>query len=224
MTTGISHHLTVEAKTYSVKKIEKELVITGKGDSPLWKNANELTDFIYPWEKEKPPFTLFRALHSKDWLYLLYNVKDEMVNIYVKDNDKRDVAYSDRVEIFFKQDDLLEKPYYGLELDPAGRVLDYRAKYHRQFNDPWFWPVGQLVVKTSRTKDGYIVEVAISKTSLEQLGLLKDNSLKAGIFRGECIKLTGDESSLKWISWVKPDSITPDFHIPSPFGVLLLEN
>ena len=211
-------------KTYSVKKLsDEEITVTGKGESPQWKSGTELTDFIYPWEKETPPLTAFKALHSKDWLYCFYKVVDESVLVLVKTNEKSEVIYSDRVEIFFRKDEKMQ-PYYGLELDPNGRVYDYEAEFHRKFNPTWTWPAGQLIVKASRTTDGYIVELAVSKESLKQLGLLKGNKIEAGIFRGECIELIeGADSKIKWISWVKPNSETPNFHIPSAFGLLVLE-
>jgi hypothetical protein len=221
--TGILHFQSPDIKTYQVKKITEELVVTGKGDSHLWKKGNTLTNFNYPWEKEKAPQTVFKALHSNDWLYCLFEVSDNNVNIYKDTNEKSEVVFSDRVEIFFKKDDDLN-PYYCLELDPLARVFDYEAKYHRQFNSEWSWPAGELVVKSSRKKEGYIVEIAISKRSLNQLGMLKDKNLQAGLFRGNCISLSGKEATIKWISWVKPKSPDPDFHIPSAFGVLTLED
>jgi len=223
MATEISHHPLGNTKTYRVNKIDdKELNVSGKGDSPLWKQAIELTDFKYPWETEEPPLTSFKALHNKEWLYCLYEVKDNNVNVYVKTNDKSEVVHSDRVEIFFRKDDRMS-PYYGLELDPLARILDYEAEYHRKFNDKWTWPAGQLIVKSNRTKDGYAVEIAIQKKSLLELGILKGNTIEAGLFRGNCeeIDLDGDKK-IKWISWVKPASEKPDFHIPSAFGVLSL--
>lgn len=214
-----------KVKTYSIKKIEgQEILINGKGDSEQWKNAIGISDFTYPWEKETPPLTSFKAMHSKDWLYLLYNVKDENVQVLVKSNAKIEVIYSDRVEIFFRKDETMS-PYYGLELDPHGRVYDYEATFHRQFNDQWTWPAGHLKVMAHLTKDGYAVEVAISKESLKQLGLMKGNKLEAGLFRGNCIEMIeGKDSKIKWISWVRPDSVTPNFHIPSAFGLLVLED
>lgn len=224
MSTGILHHSTESSKTYAVKKIQgEELVITGKGDSLMWKKATELTDFIYPWQTEKAPLTSFKALHSKDWLYCLYKVHDDNINIYVDKNVKSEVGASDRVEIFFKIDDRMS-PYYGLEMDPHGRVMDYKAEFYRKYDNNWSWPADELIIKTEVRKDGYTVEIAISKKSLTELGLLKNKTLLAGLYRGNCIALKGAEANLKWISWVKPDSETPDFHIPSSFGKLTLED
>jgi hypothetical protein len=87
----------------------------------------------------------------------------------------------------------------------------------------WTWPSGQYIIKTTAVKDGYIVEVAISIQSLTELGLLKNNCLLAGLFRAECTGIKDGKARLHWISWVKPNSPRPDFHIASAFGVLVLE-
>ncbi len=225
MTTVLLSNTTKEEiKTYSVNKLQgKEIVVTGKGNDPQWKIAIELTDFIYPWENETPPLTSFKALHNKEWLYLLYRVKDDHINVLVKTNEKSEVISSDRVEIFFRKDDQM-LPYYGLEMDPNGRVFDYLAEYHRKFTSTWSWPAGELIIKANKVADGYTVEVAISKKSLKQLELLNGNRIEAGVYRGECVEITEDNSKIKWISWVRPDSATPNFHIPSSFGVLMLED
>jgi len=216
--------ITEETKTYTVKKIESgELVVTGKGDSPSWKKGTALSDFEYPWEGKKSTTTSFKALHDSEWFYCLFDVHDPDVKVYVVNNNKLEVINSDRVEIFFKKDDRL-LPYFCLELDPNGRVLDYEAQYHRNFNPEWSWPSGQLTVKASRTKEGYKVEIAIRKESLRQLGLLQGNTLQAGLYRAECTSLEGDKATMSWISWIKPNSETPDFHISSSFGRLILED
>jgi hypothetical protein len=223
MVTFVFDHPKDDNKTYPVKRIQGELQVTGKGDSPFWKEAGELTDFIYPWENEEPPLTSFKALHNADWLYCLFRAEDDNINLFVDKNVKSEVGASDRVEIFFKIDDHLS-PYYGLEMDPLARVMDYKAEYYRKFDQGWSWPAGELVIKTDLGKDGYTVELAFSKKSLNALGLLKAKRLLAGLYRGNCIALKGKEATLKWISWVKPDSTTPDFHIPSSFGILILED
>jgi hypothetical protein len=210
-------------KTYSVKKITATIEPTGKGDHPLWKNAHELSDFHYPWEKETPLPTKFKALHNNSMLYCLFEVVDDNINILQDKNYKSEVASSSRVEIFFKIDDKL-LPYYCMEIDPLGRVLDYEGTYHRNFNSEWSWPEGHLTVKTERRKGGYSVEVAITKASLKKLGLLKNKTLQAGLYRADCFKTKSGAPDFKWISWVKPDSKTPDFHIPSSFGILRLED
>lgn len=215
--------LCLNAQTYTVKKVSAGTIeITGKGDAALWSTANLLTDFTYPWEKAPAPATAFSALWDEQWLYCLYRVKDSSVMIYKNNNDKKETGSSDRVEIFLKADDSMS-PYYCLELDASGRVLDYSATYYRQMNYSWQWPKGQLIVKTSKTEDGYIVETAIGIQSLKALGLLQNNRLQAGLFRAECKSIQNGKADLRWISWIKPQSAQPDFHIPSAFGTLILQ-
>ena len=213
----------LNGQTYSVKKIARgSITVNGKGNSVEWASANVLTNFTYPWENATAPATSFAALWDGEWLYCLYHVKDDSVITYINKNDKLEAGASDRVEIFLKADDNMS-PYYCLELDASGRVLDYAATYYRQMHYNWQWPKGQLIVKTSRTKDGYIVETAISIQSLKALGLLKDNRLQAGLFRAERKGTINGKADLRWISWIKPKSEQPDFHIPSAFGILILE-
>lgn len=208
--------------TYSIKKIDNHLSITGKGDDPLWQRARPLTDFRYPWENETAPPTTFKALHNDDWVYFLFIVTDDDVNIRKETNHKTEVAASSRAEIFFRIDQRLT-PYYCLEIDPLGRVLDYEANYYRNFDMSWSWPQDQLIIKTQQKNDGYIVEFAISKKSLQQLKLLKNNTLEAGLFRANCAFQANGEPDFKWISWLQPDAKTPDFHIASSFGILRLD-
>ena len=210
-------------KMYSVCKISNVVSITGSGSDPQWKKARQLTDFTYPWEKIKPPPTTFRALHNTDWVYFMFEVTDDHIVLSGDSDDKAAVGSSSRAEIFFRIDEKLA-PYYGLELDPRGRVLDYQATYYRKFNPAWSWPRTDLQLKTSVSKTGYIIEFAVSKASLRALSLLKNNRLEAGLFRADCLHEGATIDNFRWASWIKPDSKTPDFHLPSSFGVLQLED
>lgn len=222
MTAGILYPKE-NTKTYHVKRISKDITITGKGDAPQWAGASVLSDFSYPWEDgQQPSPTSFKALHNERWLYCLFEVQDNNINIYTDKHEKKEVISSDRAEIFFKIDDQLT-PYYCLELDPSGRILDYIGEHYRKFDFQWSWPAGGLIVKTHLTTQGYTIELAISKQSLTSLGLLKNNTLQAGLYRADCISLKGEEATFKWISWIRPQSETPDFHIASSFGTLKLE-
>ena len=213
----------LNAQTYFVKKVLPHSIgVNGKGDAGAWSKANILTDFTYPWDSIPAPATSFAAVWDGDWLYCVYHVKDDSVITHVGNNTKMDIGASDRVEIFFKANDSMST-YYCLELDATARIFDYNAAYYRKMNYAWQWPEKQLIVKSSSTQDGYIVEFAISIKSLKSFGLLNNGRLQAGLFRAECkgpVKKIADE---KWISWVKPRSPQPDFHIPSAFGVLVLE-
>ncbi len=210
-------------KTYRVKRIMNDFPIDGMGGYSGWEEAESLTDFSFPWENEVAPPLCFKALHSKDWLYGLFTVTDIKITVFVDKGDKREVMKSDRVELFMRRNEQLT-PYYCLELDTLGRVLDYKAEYYRRFDMNWSWPTHQLKVKAKQSQRGYSVEVAISKKSLIELGLLSNQQIEAGLFRGKCLEIREGEANLRWISWMTPDSKSPDFHIPSSFGVFVLEN
>ncbi len=164
----------------------------------------------------------FRALWDDDRFYFRFDVESILVRTYLAENHKMEVLDSDRVEIFFRRNDRLD-PYYCLEIDALGRVLDYRASFYRIFEYEWQWPGNnQLKVESAQIESGYIVEGSITLASLRDLALLDNNELQAGLFRGECLKVRDPQSGFSWISWVKPDSDQPDFHIPSSFGVINL--
>lgn len=211
-------------KTYKVNKIKNDcLNITGGEMHPVWEMANLNQDFNYPWEDNKVSSMIFRALYDEKNFYFRFDVEEENVLTFVDQNHKMEVVDSDRVEIFFRRDKELT-PYYCLEMDAHARVLDYVANYYRKFDFEWQWPEDKLQVKASKSSKGYVFEGAIDLSSLKELGLLNNDTLEAGLYRGHCMALPADEkeADLRWISWVKPDAEEPDFHIPSSFGKLIL--
>lgn len=209
-------------ETYLVKKINHDVIITGDGAAAAWSQAELLCDFTYPWESEPAPRTTFRGLHSAQWLYFLFDVEDSRVHVDFVEHSKLEVIDSSRVEIFLRRNENMS-PYYCLELDASGRVLDYVGHFHRQFDFQWSWPPESLKVSAIRRSHGYTVEGAISKSSLASLGVLTDNNrLQAGLFRAECTRTVTPRDHMRWISWRRPDAPTPDFHIPSAFGILQL--
>jgi hypothetical protein len=209
-------------KAYEVKKIQEGiLTITGKGTCPVWNIASSLSDFIFAGKKELPPQTQFKALWDKEKFYFRFVVTCKNVYVFVDKNTKMEVLPSDRVELFFRIDEHLN-PYFCIEIDSLGRVLDYRARYYRLFEYEWQWPgCNELEVKASYTHEGYIVEGALGLKSLKELGLIQNNCLHAGLFRGERLS-SAENNTFRWISWVAPYSDKPDFHIPSVFGILKL--
>ena len=133
--------------------------------------------------------------------------------VYVETNHKLEVIHSERVEIFFRSDEKLN-PYYCLEMDPNGRVLDYEATHYRNFNRDWQWP-DDLEIQTKIESDKYILTGKIKLKTLEDLKLLQGNQIQAGLYRGHCSALEGKKATLKWISWVDSKTPEPDFHVAS---------
>ena len=91
--------------------------------------------------------------------YFRFDVESTRALTYVHDNNKMEVVDSDRVEIFFRRDEMLD-PYYCLEMDPLGRVLDYKANFYRKFDYEWQWPGNNpLIIRSEYTESGYRLKV-----------------------------------------------------------------
>ena len=214
--------------TISLSHVKKEKVYIAKKqphpvgvEGPDWSVAQRLDDFTYPWKNMVPSQTIFKASWDDHKFYFRFEVEDDNILTYHDTDHKEEVVYSDRVEIFFKKDDRMS-PYFCLEMDAAGRVLDYEAHFYRKVNFSWKWPDNGLSVTATKSAKGYVVEGSIDLASLKALGMLNGNRMLAGLFRGECVGLNGKKAELQWISWVDPETTKPDFHVPSAFGIIEL--
>ena len=113
----------------------------------------------------------------------------------------------DRVEIFFSCDPDMSC-YYGLEIDPQGKVMDYKNAFYRQFDFSW---TGEVSATGRRLPAAYRVEASFGLDYLRSLGVLKeDGSLLGGLYRADA--LCPDD--IRWYSLVDPHTPEPDFHVP----------
>jgi hypothetical protein len=217
-------------KIYQVRCIDGLGVAgNGRGGDPLspgwWGRAEVLSDFSFPWTEAEAPQTLFRALWDEVFFYFRYEVVDLDLVLGGGGSAMDKVIGSDRVEIFFSTGLELD-PYYGLEIDPRGEVLAYKGKYHRIMD--WDWECPGLQVWPEETGSGYHVEGVIPMETFRSLGCLHSglagDFLLAGLFRAEFSHgADGKAVDEDWISWIDPGGETPDFHVPSAFGVLNFE-
>lgn len=185
-----------------------------------WNTIPKISDFCFPWRNEKIPTTEFSVYVDNDHLNFKFMATINDPYIYVKNNHKLEVRYSERVEIFFRSNEKM-KPYYCLEMDPHGRVLDYKANFYRVFDRDWEWPE-PLFIRVNETEIGYELEGKISLKTLRNLKVLEGDRLEIGLFRGYCENTGSDKPEIKWISWVDSKTESPDFHVPSAFGAFLL--
>jgi hypothetical protein len=134
------------------------------------------------------------------------------------------VARGDRVEVFFAKDPDLED-YYCIEMAPNGKILDYTAFYYRQFNNSWDFP--KITVEARVNDGGYTIEGKIPLQVHKDLGILKENKPSCflmGVYRGEFSHSDSGNIKEEWISWIKPNTEEPDFHVPSSFASLCIES
>lgn len=207
---------------YEVKLIEKnQLIISGKGNDYLWNQAVVLTNFQSPWDLEKPSKITFKALWDQEKFFFSFTVFDPEIHIEKLDNSFDSIGNSDRVELFFRPDISLN-PYYCLEIDTYARIMDFKAYPNKNFDFNWNWPKSDIIVKSSVNKNSFIVEGSITIQSLKDLDLIKNNKIETGIFRAKYTLNKNECMEPIWITWVDPKTETPNFHIASSFGTLIL--
>ena len=210
------------SKTYNVNKInDNDFAINGKGNNKIWDKALSNNNFDYHWKEHQPLKTEFKALYSNTHLYFYYRVLDNKIHIDNNENLVDGVNNSDRVEIFFRTDKNLN-PYYCLEIDPSPRAMVFKALPNKIFDFNWKWPLDGLKIMSSITEKEYVVEGSISLESLKSLDLIRGNIIETGLYRAKFEKNNTEEYEAKWISWINPNTPSPDFHIHTSFGELHL--
>ncbi|MDF1813134.1 MAG: sugar-binding protein [Verrucomicrobiales bacterium] len=185
-------------------------------------DADLLEDFTFPWLDRDPPATKFRAWHDEENLYFEFSAEDTDIVLHSDGDDDTKVLGSDRVELFFASSPDLLKPYYGFEMDPRGLTYDYEGTYHRQFTTSWTLP--GFATEAEILPTGYQVSGSFSLADLRALGCLREKEMITGVYRGEFSHLPDGSVQQDWISWVDPETETPDFHVPESFGLFVLEN
>jgi hypothetical protein len=227
-------------KTYRVRCLpDAKIDLNGLADDPAWSQAHVEQGFAFPWKQVAAPATEFRALCDKDSLYFTFRVHDEDIVVLDRLRDKQDVVFEDRAELFFSVDEQMQD-YYCLEIDPRGRVYDYRGSYYRRFDPTWSWK--GLETKASSLPQGYVVEGRMPLASFEALGfprLQPGVKIRCGLYRAEFSHdrrgqpvpprdskhtggrhLDGPAPIEDWMSWVDPGTQEPDFHVPASLGWL----
>jgi len=232
----------LSTKTYQVRYVENpQLTLDGRADEPAWAQANVEKGFILPWKTTPAPPTEFRALCDKTHLYFHYRAVDEDIVVLDRLRDKQDAVLEDRVEWYFACDDRLAN-YFCVEVDSRGRAFDYRGTYYRQLDPAWH--LDGLETKAAPLAQGYEVEIRMPLATLQAMGhpsLLAGQRVRCGLYRAEFShdrsgrkivaresihnrgrQLDGPPPIQAWISWVDPQTVEPDFHVPSSLGFLQL--
>lgn len=206
-------------------KLKNELItIDGIGNEEVWNDLPTLESFIFPWQEKTVPATTFQAFHDQTFLYFYFTAKDDEIILKQSGDEEMDAVASDRVEIFIRSSDET-KPYYSFEMDPLGRVFDSKGEFGKYIDQEYDFPSSGLEFHGVVDENGYSVEGRLELQTLHDLGLIsQDNILMTGLYRGEYFTDNAGEEKTHWISWVTPDSETPNFHIPSSFGKLKIIN
>ncbi|MEN2402773.1 sugar-binding protein [Flavobacterium sp. MC2016-06] len=209
-------------KEYQVVLIDKKQQNLDEiGEHISWEKANCLTDFCSPWKTDSFSKIEFRALWDLQNLYFNFSVFDTDIYTDLKDDSFDSVCNSDRVELFFRKDEKLS-PYYCLEMDTAERIMDFEAYPDWNFDFDWNWPKTDLKIKFSKDEASFTLQGKISIASLKALDLIHNNTIETGVYRAKFSKNSDSKYEPTWISWVNPETETPNFHIASSFGRFIL--
>jgi hypothetical protein len=173
-----------------------------------------------PWSTAPPQATRVWLWNDDDSLYFHFECRDTNVVVRQVEGELQSIGTSDRAELFFAADTLLTT-YYGMEIDPSGRILSFKARSYRQCDYLWSWPNTALKVQTIIQPLGYKVQGSLALSYLDSLGLIQNGHLLVGIFRADYQSLS-DPWQVDWLTWRIPASKTPDFHIPTAFGTIQL--
>ena len=184
---------------------------SGRTEQPVDVGFGYESHALYaPWDKLEDD-TRFSCHSTQERFFFSFEVCDTTVTLSQPFLSERDVEPEDRVEIFLSPKGDLSQPYYCAEIDPEGRVMDYRAAFFRQFD--FSWQFETLVTSATRTSSGYRVGGSIARKELEQLGLDLAGGFWMGAFRADF----RPDGTVHWFSRIPTDDAVPDFHKP---GVL----
>ena len=148
--------------------------------------------------------TVFRCFCDKDYFYFYYEVTDNSLTLTVPFVKERDVDPEDRVEVFFSPREEMDI-YYCAEIDPIGHIMDYKAKYYRDFDYDWNFATMEVLTKVEEGK--YIVSGKVAKSELTELGLDLGH-FYMGVFRADF----KEDGAVVWYSAIPTEDESPDFH------------
>ncbi len=198
--------------TFLINHLTSEIHLDGNIGEMEWNNATTITSLQSPWMPAEQDSTIFRCFCSTKYFNFCFEVIDRSL-IILDYTDEMTIAEGDRVELFFSSSSKLS-PYYCIEMNPHGDILDYKAEHYRKFD--YFWNFSHHNVVGKITSNGYIVEGCIPIPELKTLGIDFKKGFYLGVFRADFTE--ENENSVIWYSWINPQVKEPDFHIPSAFG------
>jgi len=201
--------------------LNKNIPNTPNTQSQNWKTIPTFQNFVSPWDEQAFGKTTFQYQNDTDWFYFLFDVVDNDIQLCDTSlNNELNAVQSDRVELFFTKDSLMQ-PYYTFEMDAAGRLFDARCsilpkninkpehlKHRKQINSDWHIDKNGLLFKATKTKRGYKVEGKIAMSFLKNNDLITNSKLWCGIQRADF----NAKGPTQWICVIDPKTIKPDFH------------
>lgn len=178
-------------------------------EAVVWDAIEPVEVFHAPWDGLDDS-TRFRCFATDSLFFFRFDVVDSTLTLEEGFKDERDVEYEDRAEVFFSPAGKLTT-YVGAEIDPMGRVLDYRCTYYRQFD--YGWNFKTLVCTHRIVPGGYSIAGSVTRAELEELGVDIGQGFLMGAFRADF----RPDRSVNWYSLKPTSDKQADFHKPEVF-------
>ena len=178
-------------------------------DSNVWLALPPAGGFHAPWDGLDDE-TLFRCYLTDSLFVFRFDVMDSTLALTPDFKSERDVEPEDRVEIFFSHPGELDT-YVGAEMDPAGRVLDYKCAFYRKFD--YDWNFRTLDYRHEIRPDGYSVAGSVTLDELSGFGVDPARGFQMGVFRADY----RPDGEVNWFSLKSTDDKEADFHQPKVF-------
>lgn len=183
--------------------------LQGLLDSHVWDVLTPVKVFHAPWNGLDDE-TEFRCMVTDSLFIFRFDVKDSTVTLNGDFRNENDVEPEDRAEIFFSHPGELDT-YIGAEMDPAGRVLDYKCTFYRNFD--YDWNFSTLTYCHEILPDGYSIAGSVTLDELSEFGVDFDGGFLMGVFRADF----RPDGEVNWYSLKLTDDKKADFHQPNVF-------
>lgn len=200
------------------KREEKDFTIPYSSVAPpleslltasVWDVLPKVTGFHAPWDGLDDK-TEFRCFVTDSLFLFRFDVLEETLTLKDGFQSEMDVEPEDRVEIFFSHPGKLDT-YVGAEMDPAGRMLDYKCTYYRNFDYDWNFKT--LEYSHEIRAGGYSVAGSVTLGELSEFGVDMDAGFLMGVFRADF----RPDGGVNWYSMKLTDDKSADFHQPKVF-------
>ena len=214
---------------YECKAVDRDLVISGKADDPLWQQAESIA-LGNPIDGKPCRYrTTARMLYSQRCLYIAFACEDEYVWGTFTEHDA-DIFTEECVEAFICPSGKMRQ-YYELNVSPRNTVFDAfilngrpiggdrrNLRVLKEFTCPELVTKvhvdGQLGVRGAK---GWSAEYAIPFTSLigaDNLVPQPGDQWRINLYRID----SPEPPKLEFYAWSPPGA--NDYHLPWRFGVL----
>lgn len=221
--TGAASAPAAQREAHAVALGADALTVDGNASDAAWTRASAQTiTWDTDWSGKKTSIvTHARVVWAKDALYTLFESDGAGLNADPaprKDVDRPKLYGEDCVELFVGADPKEPRRYYEIEMGPLGHFLDLTVD--RTVTPPKSdvaWSSGVVVATTTdATAHSSTIEAKIPAKEIAA-ALVPGARLPFALYRME------GKSPRNYLAWSPTRTPKPDFHVPSAFGVLVLD-